>query len=65
MNRKTKYIIAFIPILLLALAQFFREIRWLEDQVQRRIVCQEKLEKWEPELAYLGISVTQIYNCGP
>ena len=43
------------------------EISWLEseDALGRRIVCDDVLNKWEPELAYLDsgrFNVTQLYR---
>ena len=50
-----------------ALKQFMDEMAWLESDnaLGRRVVCDEVLKKWEPELAYLEASrfnVTQIYR---
>lgn len=50
-----------------ALKQFMNEMAWLEsnDALGRRVVCDDALEKWERELAYLdggGFSVTQLYR---
>jgi len=38
-----------------ALAQFLREIAWLESdgQLGRRVLCDDALERWGPELRYL------------
>ena len=43
------------------------EMAWLESDnaLGRRVVCDDVLEKWEPELAYLDagrFNVTQIYS---
>lgn len=43
------------------------EISWLEsdDALGRRVVCDNVLKKWEPELAYLDVgrfNVTQLYQ---
>ena len=46
-------------IYLNALKHFMEEIVWLEseDALGRRIVCDDVLNKWEPELAYLRDAV--------
>ena len=54
-------------IYLNALKHFMDEIVWLEseDALGRRIVCDDVLNKWEPELAYLDsgrFNVTQLYR---
>ena len=43
------------------------EMAWLEsdDALGRRVVCDDVLKKWEPELAYLDdgrLNVTQLYQ---
>ena len=50
-----------------ALRNFMNEISWLEsdDALGRRVVCDNVLKKWEPELAYLDVgrfNVTQLYQ---
>ena len=46
-----------------ALEQFLtQEIPWLEAALGRRVVCDKILDKWEPELAYLDVSVKALYN---
>jgi hypothetical protein len=47
-----------------ALLQFLREIAWLESESElgRRVLCQSALDKFEHELSYLGISITEEYN---
>lgn len=50
-----------------ALKHFMDEMAWLEsdDALGRRIVCDDVLKMWEPELAYLDsgrFSVTQLYQ---
>jgi hypothetical protein len=50
-----------------ALKNFMAEMAWLEsdDALGRRVVCDDVLKKWEPELAYLDgghLNVTQLYQ---
>ena len=45
-----------------ALEQFMREMVWLETRLGRRVLCDAVLEQWEPELAYLNVSVTTLYK---
>ena len=50
-----------------ALKHFMGEMAWLESDnaLGRRVVCDDVLEKWEPELAYLDngrFNVTQMYR---
>lgn len=50
-----------------ALKHFMDEMAWLESDnaLGRRVVCDDVLEKWEPELAYLDggrFNVTQMYR---
>ena len=50
-----------------ALRNFMDEMAWLEsdDALGRRVVCDDALEKWEMELAYLddgNFSVTELYR---
>jgi hypothetical protein len=50
-----------------ALKNFMTEMAWLEsdDALGRRVVCDDVLKKWEPELAYLDgghLNVTQLYH---
>lgn len=45
-----------------ALEHFLREVIWVESKLDQRILCNSSLTKWEPELAYLGISVTDWYR---
>ncbi len=50
-----------------ALKHFMDEMAWLESDnaLGRRVVCDDVLKKWEPELAYLEagrFNVTQIYR---
>ena len=50
-----------------ALRNFMNEISWLEsdDALGRRVVCDNVLKKWEPELAYLDVgrfNVTKLYQ---
>jgi hypothetical protein len=44
-----------------ALQDFLREIVWLEEQLGRRVMCDETLRKREPEIQYLGLNVTDMY----
>ena len=46
----------------LALGQFMQEIAWLESTLDRRVLCDDVLQKLEPELDYLDLSVTQLYG---
>jgi hypothetical protein len=46
----------------LALQQFVREMAWLENKLGRRVLCDDVLEQWEPELAYLNVSMTNLYR---
>lgn len=45
-----------------ALERFVQEIVWLETELGRQVLCDNVLEQWEPELEYLGISLTSIYR---
>ncbi len=50
-----------------ALKHFMDEMAWLESDnaLGRRVVCDDVLEKWEPELAYLDggrFNVTKMYR---
>jgi hypothetical protein len=45
-----------------ALPQFLREVVWLEMQLDRRVLCNNVLERLEPELAYLNVSVSWLYR---
>jgi hypothetical protein len=45
-----------------ALEQFMREMIWLESSLGRRVLCDHVLHQWEPQLAYLNVSVTSVYN---
>ena len=50
-----------------ALQDFMDEMAWLEsdDALGRRVVCDDVLKKWEPELAYIDndrFNVTQMYR---
>ena len=49
---------------LLALKQILVEIAWLEsDQgLGRRVLCNDALEKLEPELLYLNVNILQLYE---
>mmetsp|Transcript_29582 Transcript_29582/g.62843 ORF Transcript_29582/g.62843 Transcript_29582/m.62843 type:complete len:413 (-) Transcript_29582:1406-2644(-) len=51
-------------IYITALKDFIARIAWLESKsaLGRRVLCDSILEKWEPELAYLNLSVTELYN---
>ena len=44
------------------LTQFMQEIAWLETSLGRRVLCDAPLAKWEPEFAYLNVSVTELYH---
>jgi hypothetical protein len=46
----------------LALERFFREMSWLEMRLGRRVLCDQVLNRWDPELAYLNVSVTAMYH---
>jgi hypothetical protein len=46
----------------LALERFLREIAWLEMQLGHRVLCDHVLNRWDPELAYLNVSVTAMYR---
>ena len=45
-----------------ALGQFMQEIAWLEYTLGRSVLCGDVLEKLEPELEYLDLSVTLLYT---
>jgi hypothetical protein len=45
-----------------ALRQFLREMAWLESKLERQVLCDEVLQQWEPELAYLNVSLTSMYR---
>lgn len=45
-----------------ALHQFIKEIVWLESELGRQVLCRDVLEEREPELAYLNVSVTDLYR---
>lgn len=47
----------------MALLEFLASIVWLESEVVlgRRVMCDNVLEKWEPELGYLNLNVTKLY----
>lgn len=45
-----------------ALHQFLREMAWLETQLERPVLCDHVLAQWEPELAYLNVSLTSMYH---
>jgi hypothetical protein len=45
-----------------ALQRFVQEIVWLETELGQQVLCDNVLEQWEPELAYLDISLTSIYT---
>jgi hypothetical protein len=51
-------------VYIVALLQFLQEIAWLESESElgRRVLCQPTLDKFEAELSYLGISITEEYN---
>ena len=53
-----------VKVYTVALLQFLREIAWLESESElgRRVLCQSALDKYENELSYLGISITEEYN---
>jgi hypothetical protein len=49
----------------MALERFVQEIVWLETELGRQVLCDNVLEKWEPELKYLGnggMSISSIYK---
>ena len=52
-----------VVVFVRALKDFMKEIAWLEQdsQLGRRVLCDEALLKKEPELAYLGLNVTDMY----
>jgi hypothetical protein len=45
-----------------ALSNFIREIVWLEQMLQNRVLCDSTLHAAEPKLAYLGLNVTEMYH---
>ena len=45
----------------IAVSQFFQEAHYMEHQLRRRVVCDSILTQWEPELAYLNVSVIDLY----
>jgi hypothetical protein len=53
-----------MELYLVGLRQILKEIAWLEsnDGVRRRVLCDGVLEKLEPELEYLNVSVLQLYD---
>ncbi|KAL9184506.1 hypothetical protein ACHAXT_012476 [Thalassiosira profunda] len=46
----------------LALGEFMAKIAWLESDLGRRVLCDDVLDRWEPELAYMNVSVTELYS---
>lgn len=44
------------------LQHFMVEITWLETSLKRRVMCKDDLAKWEPEMVYLGLNVTELYE---
>lgn len=50
-------------IYIIALKEFISEIAWLESNsaLGRRVLCDDVLEKKEPELAYLDLNVERLY----
>ena len=48
----------------LALGEFMAKIAWLESDAAlgRRVLCDDVLDRWEPELAYMNVSVTELYS---
>ena len=41
---------------------FVAEVVWLEDQLERQVLCDAALAQVEPELRYLGWSITELYH---
>ena len=50
------------PVFKETLRQFMLEINWLEANLGRRVLCDAPLAKWEQEMAYLGVNVTELYG---
>ena len=48
----------------LALGEYIAKIAWLESgaALGRRVLCNDVLEKWEPEFSYLNVSVKELYD---
>jgi hypothetical protein len=49
---------------ILALGEIVREIAWLESRLglDRRVLCDDVLETLEPQLEYLNVSVSRLYE---
>ncbi len=67
LSKVANFISADSVIYVKALNFFMDEMAWLESDnaLGRRVVCDDVLKKWEPELAYLNggrFSVTQLYR---
>lgn len=67
LSKVANFISADSVIYVNALKIFMDEMAWLESDnaLGRRVVCDDVLKKWEPELAYLDgghFSVTQLYR---
>jgi hypothetical protein len=45
----------------IALEQFLKEIQWLEANMERRVLCDSVLDKWEHELEYVNVHVKDTY----
>lgn len=45
-----------------ALYQFLKEVVWMEIKLQRRVLCDPILDKWEKELGYLQIGLKETYQ---
>lgn len=47
---------------ILALQRFLGEFAWLELYLGHRVLCDFVLDQWDPELAYLNVSVTALFR---
>lgn len=67
LSKSANFISADSVIYLNALKHFMDEMAWLESDnaLGRRVVCDDVLKKWEPELSYLNgghFNVSQLYR---
>jgi len=47
----------------IALVEFLQEIVWMEDQLGRRVMCENKFETLDYELEYLGLGkISKLYH---
>lgn len=46
----------------IAVQQLIKEIHWMEYELGRRVLCDPVLDKWEPELEYLNVSLKGLYH---